>query len=422
MTYTIQWSDNSLKIPLTLADNVSDNTSTTLTLTGRGFVNWGQPLQQNLMHLLENFASYGVTPTSPTDGQLWYNADPTANRLNLNIGTGWSELAFRRIDGSSSPTYITYSGDTWFDTTYGVLNVFNSATLPSGSWNQLAFNTQVMGNYSLDTGIANAYVVTLVPPIPGSYANNFVGCFKVGALNANTGPCTINAGGGAIQLVRDDGVSLVAGDLTPGMIVTYIYIYADNKAYVTSGSQSQADLRYAKLAGLNTQIFRVHDAVGPNDAVAYLQMTNITDLKAPLLDPHLTGVPTAPTAAPLTSTTQLATTAFTTTADAVLQAAAVAYVGSYTPGVWGIGARTIASSATQFTVGANYSSAWGQLNGYDGIPATGAWRCETSWRIVSEVTSSTTTGTAQAGYYSVPTSSTTVTVSHAFAGLFIRIA
>src|ERR1035437_2373842 len=118
MAYTIQWSDNSLKIPLTLADNVSDNTSTTLTLTGRGFVNWGQPLQQNLMHLLENFASYGVTPTSPTDGQLWYNADPTANRLNLNIGTGWSELAFRRIDGSSSPTYITYSGDTWFDTTY----------------------------------------------------------------------------------------------------------------------------------------------------------------------------------------------------------------------------------------------------------------------------------------------------------------
>lgn len=41
------------------------------------------------------------------------------------------------------------------------------------------------------------------------------------------------------------------------------------------------------------------------------------DAKAPLASPTLTGVPAAPTAAALTSTTQIATTAFVTTADAL---------------------------------------------------------------------------------------------------------
>jgi len=43
--------------------------------------------------------------------------------------------------------------------------------------------------------------------------------------------------------------------------------------------------------------------------------TTADDLKADLASPTLTGVPAAPTAAPATSTTQIATTAFATTAD-----------------------------------------------------------------------------------------------------------
>jgi len=55
-------------------------------------------------------------------------------------------------------------------------------------------------------------------------------------------------------------------------------------------------------------------------AVVESDVTNlVTDLaaKAPLASPALTGVPTAPTAGAGTSTTQLATTAFATTADAL---------------------------------------------------------------------------------------------------------
>lgn len=44
---------------------------------------------------------------------------------------------------------------------------------------------------------------------------------------------------------------------------------------------------------------------------------DVIDAKAPLASPTFTGVPAAPTATALTSTTQLATTAFVTTADAL---------------------------------------------------------------------------------------------------------
>ena len=415
MSYIIQWSDNALKVPISLSDNVSDNTSTTLVLTGRGFVNWGQPLQQNLMHLLENFASYGVTPLAPTDGQIWYNADPASNRLNVNIGSGWSELAWRRIDLSTAPTYITYSGDMWYDTTYNVFNVFNSST---ASWSRIAYNSQVMGNYSLDTGVANAYVVTLVPAVMTNYTNSFVGRFKV--ANTNTGSCTIDAGGGPVPLYSDLGIALVAGDLQIGMIASYIYVYQDNAAYITSIVQSQMDLRYAKLAGLNTQVFRVHDAVGPNDAVAFLQLQNLLSFKAPLLSPGLTGIPTAPTAAPGTNTTQIATTAFVTDVKNTL----TTYVQNYTPVTNGIGSRCVASSATNFMLSNFYTYVnVGPFGDYHGLPSVGTWLCESGWKVVANVVSTTTVTAGGSGwFYSTPsTSATSVSVSYAYVGMFIRV-
>lgn len=97
------------------------------------------------------------------------------------------------------------------------------------------------GNYALDTGAANAYVIALSPVIT-AYAGNFSGSFK--AVNANTGASTLNAGGGAIALVNDVGGALVGGDIQANSIVSYNYSFADGKAYITSIVQSQDDARY----------------------------------------------------------------------------------------------------------------------------------------------------------------------------------
>lgn len=102
------------------------------------------------------------------------------------------------------------------------------------------------GNYALDTGAADAYVVALDPAITAYEGGMTV---RVKAVNANTGASTLNAGGGAVALVNDAGGALAAGDIAAGSIFTATYIASANKFYITSMVQSQGDARYAKLSG-----------------------------------------------------------------------------------------------------------------------------------------------------------------------------
>ncbi|MFA7399233.1 MAG: hypothetical protein WCZ98_02015 [Sideroxydans sp.] len=127
------------------------------------------------------------------------------------------------------------------------------------------------GNYALDTGAANAYVVALDPAIV-AYADGMT--VRVKAVNANTGASTLNAGGGAKSLVSDTGAALAAGDIPAASIFTATYILAADKFYVTSMVQSQGDARYAKLAGLATQLFLCADGGAGKEAVNISQFGN----------------------------------------------------------------------------------------------------------------------------------------------------
>lgn len=55
----------------------SGNIATTLKLYGRGNKDYGEPVFQDLIYMLENFAST-VRPVFSTEGQLWYNNKDTA--------------------------------------------------------------------------------------------------------------------------------------------------------------------------------------------------------------------------------------------------------------------------------------------------------------------------------------------------------
>jgi len=100
------------------------------------------------------------------------------------------------------------------------------------------------GNYALDTGLADAYVVALNPVIT-AYTGNFFFSFK--ALHANAGASTVDFGAGPVALNNDVGGALAAGDITAGMVVSGNYSLADNQARITSMVQSQGDSRYAKV-------------------------------------------------------------------------------------------------------------------------------------------------------------------------------
>lgn len=112
-----------------------------------------------------------------------------------------------------------------------------------------------VGDYSLDTGTANSYVIALNPVI-AAYTGNFFFSFK--ALNTNTGGSTINFGVGAVALNNDIGGALVGGDITAGMIISGNFSLADNQARITSLVQSQGDSRY-----LDNSLFFKLDSLSP---------------------------------------------------------------------------------------------------------------------------------------------------------------
>jgi microcystin-dependent protein len=106
------------------------------------------------------------------------------------------------------------------------------------------------GNYLLDTGAANAYVVAVDPAIV-AYTDGMTVRFRF--TNANTSASTLNAGGGVVPLLNDVGDALLAGDAPAGGIASVTYDATANAFLINSlvpsqaMSQTAADVRYAPI-------------------------------------------------------------------------------------------------------------------------------------------------------------------------------
>ena len=125
MAYTVTRTNGTN--PITIPDGTI-NTSTSLTLVGKNYPNYGQILDQNFVTLLENSAS-GNKPASPVLGQIWYDS---ANRtLKINIDGGTSDLSWKNVGSTTSGPNAPSSnnvGDLWWDTVNGQLLAYDGKT------------------------------------------------------------------------------------------------------------------------------------------------------------------------------------------------------------------------------------------------------------------------------------------------------
>lgn len=113
MPYQVKFTDPT-KPAVEVFDNTTNSTDTSLKFSGRNTTNYGTVIAENFLHLLENFAG-SVKPTSPVEGQLWYNN--VDNTLYVNDGSGengWQPASGVRT-GTSTPTSGKV-GDIWVDT------------------------------------------------------------------------------------------------------------------------------------------------------------------------------------------------------------------------------------------------------------------------------------------------------------------
>jgi hypothetical protein len=110
MAYTINKTDGS--VLTTVADGQIDQLSTDLTLIGRNYSGFGEFLNENLIKMLENFASV-TQPQNPLKGEIWF--DTAESRLKVYNGVDFATVGSATIS-ALQPTTLN-PGDLWFNET-----------------------------------------------------------------------------------------------------------------------------------------------------------------------------------------------------------------------------------------------------------------------------------------------------------------
>ena len=155
MAYTIVKSDGT--VLTTIADGTINTSSTSLGLPGRNYAGYGQTLDTNQVHMLENFAA-ATPPSNPIRGQLWFNTTNSTLYVCPADGTtnaaAWLSLTSTASGGTTTFGNASISGDL-SSNNVAVTNEISANAFTSG---YLSISTQANianANLSGTTSIAN---------------------------------------------------------------------------------------------------------------------------------------------------------------------------------------------------------------------------------------------------------------------------
>lgn len=127
MAYTITLSNGTLLT--TIQDGTVNQTSTSLTLIGKNYAGYGTFLNNDLVHILENFASTATSGglstaiPNPLTGQLWWDL---AGNLKVYTGSTWRTLG--TMTSSNTQPTGSKTGNAWWDTNAQQLNIYNGSS------------------------------------------------------------------------------------------------------------------------------------------------------------------------------------------------------------------------------------------------------------------------------------------------------
>lgn len=261
MAYTILKSNGTTLT--SIADGTINTTACSVGLPGRNYAGYGNVLDTNFVHIMENFANTSPPP-NPIQGQLWYNTNN--NTLNIcptdyiSNANAWLTLA---QSGSSGTT------------TFGTLVVTGNITANNAAiTNAITADTITvrLATVTSNATIANATITT------GNVSTLNTQIISTGA-NATTGTLTgtwtLNGGGTANSI---NGTSLLVqnGNIQVGYtggtlgIKTDNYYYANGQPISFAGTYNNGNV-FDYLTGSNS-ISRFSGSI----AVASITTANIT--------------------------------------------------------------------------------------------------------------------------------------------------
>lgn len=112
MPYVLDWSAGNGKIPIVINTKTTNTTASSLIFYGKNSPRYGEGIQENLLHLLENFAAPSP-PQNITVGQIWFDT-------NTSVLKVWNGIGFVNVGGTTSSTTAPISpvlGAFWYDIT-----------------------------------------------------------------------------------------------------------------------------------------------------------------------------------------------------------------------------------------------------------------------------------------------------------------
>lgn len=146
MAYTIYKSDGT--ILTTIGDSTRD-TTTSLSLAGPNFVGYGLYLNENLVHMLENFAANSAPSATNLQGQLWFDKF----NQTLKVFTEQGYVPVSGVTNAGSQPSLAKNGDIWFNTVTEQLFIYDD--------NNVAGFKLVGPNYTRAQGVSGAIPSTI---------------------------------------------------------------------------------------------------------------------------------------------------------------------------------------------------------------------------------------------------------------------
>jgi hypothetical protein len=227
MAYTIVKSDGT--VLTTIADGTINTTSTSQGLPGRNYAGYGQTLDTNFVHQLENFADVNP-PDNPIRGQLWYNTNSQVLLVCPSDGetnpVNWFALTSTASGGTTTFGQVTVTGNVQANN----ITATNNVTSANGIFTNISVST----NANIAVGnITNAILGTANTTAITSGSNSTAGSL--------TGTWTANGGASGNSFVITNGNLFIANTSNAGIRSDYYY-YSNGSPISFAGTYSNANV------------------------------------------------------------------------------------------------------------------------------------------------------------------------------------
>ena len=113
--YSVRFTDFVNNGSIEIEENSLNSSDTSLKLPGQNLSGYGAYINENFLHLLENFANT-TAPINAVEGQLWYDTTTGVDQLKVYDGAAWVAAGGIKKAQSQPQASESIIGDIWIDT------------------------------------------------------------------------------------------------------------------------------------------------------------------------------------------------------------------------------------------------------------------------------------------------------------------